>query len=113
MSLEPNGDIHICQELADAGHGLIGNALSNDWDDDAWLIYSNRANNLDQDCLNCPYFKDCQGGCMMHSIQDGNGPYGKPSYCHAWFATFKAIDEKIEATDPKKLLNWIERLKNR
>ena len=49
----------------------------------------------------------------MHSIQDGNGPYGKPSYCHAWFATFKAIDEKIEATDPKKLLNWIERLKNR
>ncbi|WP_137297121.1 SPASM domain-containing protein [Psychromonas sp. SP041] len=111
MSLEPNGDLYVCQELADAGKGKIGNTLNDEWDDLAWTTMSKRGENLDSDCLSCPYLKDCQGGCMMHAIQDGNGPYGKPSYCKAWKAIFARIDKALEDIPYDRIESWLKRLK--
>jgi len=113
MSLEPNGDLHICQELADSNAIKIGNAVDSIWDQDQWDIYNKRGENLHKDCLECPYLKDCQGGCMMHSIEDNNGPYGKPSYCYAWKKIFKKIDDNIDINGEEKILSWIDRLESK
>ena len=113
MSLEPNGDLYICQELADAGKGKIGNALDKIWNQEVWETLSKRGLYLDKDCVSCPYLKDCQGGCMMHAMQDGNGPYGKPSYCSSWKAIFSRIDQAIEEVEYSKISNWINKIKNK
>lgn len=113
MSLEPNGDLYVCQELADAGQGKIGNTLKREWDQDTWATLSKRGQYLDNDCLNCPYLKDCQGGCMMHAIQDGSGPYGKPSYCKAWKAIFGRIDKALDEVEYERIEGWIAKIKNK
>lgn len=107
LSLEPNGDLYICQEMADAGAKKIGNALKEEFDYNTWKSYSERENNLHSDCISCPYFKDCQGGCMLHAMQSDNGIYGKPSYCESWKAIFRKIDNGINSTDTERLLSWI------
>lgn len=110
LSLEPNGDIYICQELADAGNGLLGNSLSKTWDQELWEGFSGRSNNISSECLSCDYFKECQGGCMMQAIEEGKGPYGKPGYCFAWKALFAEIDKVIESTEHEYLMRWINKL---
>lgn len=110
ISLEPNGDLYICQELADASNGVLGNSLAGTWDQETWLAFSERENNISSDCLSCDYFKECQGGCMMQAIEEGKGIYGKPGYCEAWKAIFTKIDYAIENTDINHTMRWINKL---
>ncbi|MEZ8292771.1 SPASM domain-containing protein [Vibrio splendidus] len=110
MSIEPNGDLFVCQELADHGFGRYGNALSQQYDEKTYDALSSRSELLPQSCFKCHYFNDCQGGCMMHSIESGRGVYGLTPYCNTWKALFKAMDDII-FEQPTKIAKWIQVLR--
>lgn len=113
MSLEPNGDLFICQELGDAGHGKIGNAIQEEWDGIAWRRFNRRKVMLDNSCYECKHYDICQGGCMMNSIEDGNGVHGKPEYCTAWKKLFSKMDGLISTHGAEKVSSWIKYLEVR
>lgn len=110
MSIEPNGDVYICQELADKGYGLLGNLLNGEWNDSAWGSILARSENLSMDCLECPYLSECRGGCMMQSVEAGAGIYGKPAYCESWKMMFSAYDSAILSTDKAMVIRWLDRI---
>jgi radical SAM protein with 4Fe4S-binding SPASM domain len=107
MSLEPNGDIFLCQDMADANREVMGNALNRHFNDELWSAMNRRPMMLGRDCYSCNYFKECQGGCLLKSLESGAGLYGKSDHCAAWKELFGALDSKIEATDPRNLMDWI------
>lgn len=110
MSIEPNGDVYVCQELADKGFGLLGNLLKDEWDQSKWESILARSGNLPKDCLECPYLSECRGGCMMQAIEAGAGIYGKPAYCESWKAMFSAYDSAILATNRSLVERWLGRI---
>lgn len=110
LSLEPNGDLYVCQELGDIGEYSLGNAVFNAWNDESWDVVSKRPDNLDPMCQACPYLAVCQGGCMMQAIQDGKGPYGRPDYCYSWKAIFGRIESGIAQHGVEKVSEWIHRI---
>lgn len=107
LSLEPNGDLYVCQEMADASLARLGNALTADWDAATWDALAVRPRRLDSECYSCDYFQSCQGGCMMQSIQSGNGYYGRSEYCGTWKALFAEIDELISAEGGANITSWL------
>lgn len=113
LSLEPNGDLYICQEMADAGAGKIGNAIKKTWDHELFELIKSRPAHLPADCKACPYLNVCQGGCMLQSIQSGRGYFGKSDYCETWKALFASMDYLIHYSDQNKLDKWISYLEDK
>jgi radical SAM protein with 4Fe4S-binding SPASM domain len=113
LSLEPNGDLYICQEMADAGMHRIGNALTGEWDHQLVKALSERESHLSSDCQSCPYLDACQGGCMFESIQQGKGIFGKSYHCESWKALYAQIDEGIDRFGQVEVAGWLARIESR
>lgn len=110
VNIEPNGDLYVCLEMADAGLTPIGNALHERWDHEAISGYASRAKSLPTSCRQCPYLKSCHGGCMYESIAQGNGVHGKSYHCSTWKVLFGRIDAAIEAYGAEHIREWLERI---
>lgn len=110
LSIEPNGDIFVCQELADTNTFGLGNLISNEFDVTLHQQLSRRTEMLEKGCFECKYFSSCQGGCMQQSAEAGTGMYGKTQWCQSWKMLFSAIDELIERHTPTRLLPRLETL---
>lgn len=113
LSLEPNGDLFLCFELADHGYGKLGNALTGEFDFEQWNKFNERPDRLHSDCLACPYLNECRGGCMMQSIEQGTGMYGKSRFCSAWKAIFSKFDELIEQHGVDNVMSWVDKIEAR
>lgn len=113
LSLEPNGDLHVCQEMADAGLSQVGNALSGEMDRGLVEALAARPGRLSADCQDCPFVKECQGGCMFESIQQGAGMYGRSVHCASWKALFKRIDAGIQGHGLEEVRSWLHRIETR
>lgn len=105
LSIEPNGDLFICQELADMDQLKLGNALTRTFDDGLYAKIKLRKERLEAGCFSCPYFKSCQGGCLQQALEGGAGLYGKTQWCQAWKRLFKEMDEVIALTGSARLLS--------
>jgi radical SAM protein with 4Fe4S-binding SPASM domain len=110
MNIEPNGDLYVCQDLADKGVGRLGNLLNNEFDIDEWEKINKRSENLNSDCLECDFLKSCRSGCMVDAIESGAGLYGKSPYCSLWKSTFRFFDLKIEKEGISNVVRWAKRL---
>ena len=110
INIDPNGDLHVCLEMADSGLPPIGNGLLGKWDEQALSVYSSRSENLHKDCLSCPYLKSCQGGCMYEAIAQGQGSHGKSFHCSTWKSIFGRIDKAISTHGAEVVRDWIHRL---
>lgn len=108
MSLEPNGDIYICQDMADAARQRLGNALEGDFNMALWSQINMRPARLSDDCYQCEYFKECQGGCMLKALEDGFDIYGKSTHCYSWKRIFSTIDSLIAESGRDRVLDWIK-----
>ncbi|MDX2309689.1 SPASM domain-containing protein [Pseudomonas sp. On1] len=113
LSLEPNGDLHVCQEMADAGLSRVGNALDGVIDTGLLEALAARSWRLSADCQACPFVKECQGGCMFESIQQGNGMYGRSAHCASWKALFRRIDAGIQEHGLEEVRGWLHRIETR
>lgn len=95
LSIEPNGDFYVCQELADTETFKLGNLILKDFDFELHSRLAKRVDMLDKGCFECPYFSSCQGGCMQQSTEVGTGMYGKTQWCKSWKMLFSEMDEYI------------------
>ncbi len=57
----------------------------------AYQAMQKRKINLHSDCVRCPHFKECQGGCDYQTVLEQDNLYGKPEYCEVWFALISKI----------------------
>ena len=110
LDIEPNGDIYICQEMADVGAGKLGNAIRREWDDEMYLALSKRQTNIDQECQQCQWYEYCQGGCMMESFTETGSFYSRPNNCTAWKVIFKSIDDNIKKYGKQASIDWIDKI---
>ncbi len=110
LCLEPNGDLYLCQEMADAKLYRLGNALTGERDIPALEALESRPEHLHEDCRRCRYRLACRGGCAFEAIADGHGPHGKPENCSLWIALFERVDELIKAHGILAIQDWIDSL---
>lgn len=110
LSIEPNGDFYVCQELADMGQYRLGNFLKGEFDLRLHRQLARRVEMLERGCFDCPYFKACQGGCMQQSVEAGSGMYGKTQWCEAWKLLFSAMQAHIDAVGKERLLTRLNGL---
>lgn len=108
LSVEPNGDLFLCQEMADFGYGKIGNSISYEVNKNQVKEFSRRKTKMFKECGTCPYFKHCQGGCMVNSIERGLSIYTKTPYCTTWKSLFGAMEAKVDSIGREKVKEWIE-----
>lgn len=113
INIEPNGDLYVCLEMADAGLAPIGNGLAAQWDREALALYASRPEHLHPECRTCPYMKSCHGGCMYESIAQGSGAHGRSFHCSAWKALFSRIDDAISAHGAEAIHGWMHRVATR
>lgn len=92
LSLDPDGALYICQEMADAGHFPLGNAVERRFDETTWRRLARRTAHLDTTCKRCPWLHSCGGGCMNEAVQRFGDPFAKTELCSVWTALFSAID---------------------
>lgn len=110
LNIEPNGDIYICQEMADAKAGKLGNGIHRQWHDKRYLQLSRRQINIDKQCQACQWYSYCQGGCMMEAFTEHGSFYARPNNCTAWKIVFKTIDENINKHGIQTSINWINKI---
>lgn len=113
VNIEPNGDLYVCLEMADAGLAPIGNGLRREWYPESLGMYASRSNNIHKDCTECPFLKSCHGGCMYEAIAQGQGVHGKSYHCSTWKALFQRIDDAIAAHGAEHIHDWLHRLATR
>ena len=123
ISIEPNGDVFNCGEFADLSDdgfkfgnvksGFISNGrnekiigfsrkpkkqdelISEIMQSHAARLMKRRVFDLPKSCIECPHFKECEGGCMRDAELFDRGLGGKFFYCESWFMVFKRIKESI------------------
>lgn len=110
LNLEPDGTLYVCQDMADSKHYPIGNALKGIIDEDIFSLLSSRTAKLNNDCLSCDYFNECQGGCMNEAIEQTQDVFGKTQYCSTWKFLFKKIDDSIVQHDIQDIQKWINKI---
>lgn len=106
LCVEPNGDLYVCQEMADASIFKLGNTLDGDMDYDLLESIYERDSAIESQCGGCPYLSDCRGGCMVHAINSGLDHLSKSPYCSAWKAIFSHIDASLEK-DERVIRRWL------
>lgn len=112
LNLEPNGDLYVCLDMADSKHYPLGNALDKTFKDDVFALLKARSEKLNNDCITCYYFKECQGGCMNEAIESTGQVYGKTHYCETWKKVFALIDEGIAKHSIENVEKWINKISN-
>ncbi|WP_425263673.1 SPASM domain-containing protein [Vibrio owensii] len=112
LSLEPNGDLYVCQELADAKTFKLGNAIAGDIDYGLIEKLFQRESAINDECGSCDYLNDCRGGCMVHSINAGLDYLAKTPYCGAWKSIFSHIDNALNQ-DERAIKRWLHALERK
>lgn len=97
LSLDPDGALHVCQEMADAGHYPLGNAIEGTFDERTWRLLARRSAHLSEDCARCEWRAECGGGCMNEAIEAHGDPFAKTELCPAWKRIFREIETDLAA----------------
>lgn len=95
ISLDPDGSLYICQEMADSKNYKLGNAISGILNENTWRLLTRRSMYLDEECSSCEWKSECGGGCMNEAIQRFNDPFAKTELCPVWKTTFRMIENTL------------------
>ena len=110
LEIEPNGDVYNCSEFADLGDqqysfgNLDEHDLAHLMASPAATAIRRRRFDLPKDCLTCPHFQQCEGGCARDSVLFGRGMGGKFYYCQSWMMVFERIKESIRTGEADGLI---------
>lgn len=107
LSLDPNGDLYLCQESADADINKLGNAIDATFDVNAWEIIDGRRDHLPLDCRQCSYIETCHGGCAFEAQSAGLGIYGQTPNCKIWKSLYHEIDAGIKEFSQDRVQRWL------
>lgn len=96
LSLDPDGQLFICQEMADSKNYPLGNAINQVFDEKTWRLLARRTARLSSDCTTCEWSSECGGGCMNEAIAANSDPFGKTELCRVWKALFASIENDLD-----------------
>lgn len=102
LSLDPDGSLYVCQEMADAKHHPLGNALTQTFHTETWKKLARRTAMLSKDCQVCTWKTECGGGCMNEAIERFGDPFAKTELCSIWKTLFAAVDNDLRHTNTRK-----------
>jgi len=108
LCLEPNGDLFLCLDMADAGLMPLGNALTGGFDYERLAEFGSR--NLHQDCRQCEYLEACRGGCQFEAVKATGSTGGKTPLCRVWKSVFSEIDQSISQFGAASVEQWLRGL---
>lgn len=103
LSLDPDGTLHVCQEMADAGNYPLGNAINGEFDERTWRLLARRSAHLSNDCAACEWRSECGGGCMNEAIEMHGDPFAKTEFCPAWKTIFGLIEADITSGRARRI----------
>lgn len=95
LSLDPDGSLYVCQEMADSNNYQLGNAIKGKFNESTWKMLSRRTLMLSDECSQCEWISECGGGCMNESIQQFGDPFAKTELCPLWKSIFAKIEVEI------------------
>lgn len=98
LSLDPDGTLHICQEMADSSNYPLGNAMTGVFDEKTWRLLSRRQIMLNDECSTCEWKAECGGGCMNEAILHQDDPFARTELCPVWKTIFRSIEEDLVKT---------------
>lgn len=111
INMDPDGTLYLCQEMSDSDYYVLGNAVKGEWNHELHEQMKARTYKLNTDCINCEYFKECQGGCMKEAVEyTKEGLYGKTVFCKIWKSIFYLIDKDIEKYGIEEIKEWLEKI---
>ena len=110
INLEPDGTLYVCLDMADSKNYPIGNAVKKELNEEVFNMLLQRSEKLNQDCIKCDYFNECQGGCMNEAIEYTGDVFGKTQYCGTWKTIFRKIDKAIDEHGLLIIEKWIKRI---
>jgi radical SAM protein with 4Fe4S-binding SPASM domain len=108
LSLDPDGSLYICQEMADSNNYKLGNAISGTFNEEIWKRLSKRSSKLNKSCQTCTWRNSCAGGCMNEAIQHHGDPFAKTELCPLWMRIFTEIDKDLKKSSILKKINTLE-----
>lgn len=73
-------------------------------------MMGHRVKAIHRDCLTCPFYQSCQGGCMAEAMGEGGSAFDKPSSCSSWKAIFNRIDSVIDQHGHSAVSGWLSSL---
>lgn len=106
LSVEPNGDLYVCMDMAETKNHKLGNAVDGVCDNDLIRRLAKRGIKLNGKCKTCKYRYMCKGGCMNHAMLTGN-EYDPSYFCEVWYALFEHTENLIEKLGAENVRKWI------
>ncbi|MGH0003779.1 radical SAM protein [Pseudovibrio ascidiaceicola] len=110
LNMDPNGDLYLCFEMADSGHFKMGNAAEKTFDIETWEKLRGRKKYAMEACGTCPYFEDCQAGCMYESLETTGTIEHATGYCPIWKKLFSRMDDLIAEHGQRRVTDWLASL---
>lgn len=112
VNIDPDGDIYLCNEMADGDVYKLGNAITGVINEDNLRILEGRLTNLPLECIICPHYRSCRGGCMYSALESCGSIEGKDPHCAIWKPIFEEIDFLILNKENyiKKVTQWLKHL---
>ena len=121
LSIEPNGDLYNCAVSSDTRNKAFcfGNIFDLTVDNrkieqsdflhhlnqaEAVKVIKSRRYNVHLDCIKCPHFRECQGGCPSDSMLFGGSISSKFYYCETWKTLLGQVKSDLKAGKLTKLL---------
>lgn len=106
LNVEPNGDMYLCQSVADMKKGKLGNLIDGALFDQTRATIQLRKVLAFRHCGACQYWSICQGGCAAHSLESDDSFLAKDPYCEVWMGLFNRFT--IESNDHyERLTEWL------
>ena len=121
LSIEPNGNLYNCAVSSDTRNKAFcfGNVFDLTVDNvlvnqnefisrlneaKALRVIKSRRYRVHLDCVKCPHFRECQGGCPSDSMLFDGSISSKFYYCETWKALLSQVKSDLQAGKLERLL---------
>lgn len=121
LSIEPNGNLYNCAVSSDTRNKAFcfGNVFDLTVDNavvsqnefisrlneaKALRVIKSRRYQVHLDCVKCPHFRECQGGCPSDSMLFDGSISSKFYYCETWKSLLSQVKNDLQAGKLDRLL---------
>jgi len=110
IGLEPNGDVYNCASFSDIEReefcfgNLNSASIQEILNSGPAIKLQRRVHKLPDECIACPHFQECRGGCMKESVLFSDNLYGKTYYCKAWYNILERIKETVKSGEAAPII---------
>lgn len=111
LNLDPEGDLYLCNEMADKEIYPLGNAVEGMINESNLAALRQREFILPIECLSCAHFSACKGGCMQNAYDHTGDILGHDPFCDMYTQIFNKIEKFTDNYDNiEKVMKWLKNI---